>query len=121
MKTQKQVRKVKKAAAAPALSHNPKPQPSSVPVTQLEYPPPDYLLKEALAEPDRRLVEDYAETIRTLRDGKRFAFREIAAWLNERGIECDHNSVYRAYTKGLSEEEEQIEAQRSAEEDNGRS
>ena len=118
MKTQKRVGKVKKAAATTPFPQNPKPEPSAVAVRQLECPPPEFLLKEALAEPDRRLVEDYAETIRTLRDGKRFTFREISVWLNERGIECDHNSVYRAYTKGLSAEEEQIEAQRSAEEDN---
>jgi hypothetical protein len=118
MKTQKRVGKVKKAAAAPPSSQTPKTEPSAVPVTVLEYPPPEFLLREAEAEPDRRLVEDYAETIRTLRDGKRFTFREIAVWLSGRGIECDHNSVYRAYTKGLSVEEEQIEAQRSAEEDN---
>jgi hypothetical protein len=53
-----------------------------------------------------------------LRDEKRFTFREIAEWLLEYGIECDHNSVYREYTKDLSIEQEQQVAMNDAEEEN---
>jgi hypothetical protein len=99
-------------------------KPETSPTAQLaEYggpPPPDLLFREAMEEPDRQLLADYADTIRLLRDDKRFSFREIAEWLQGYGIECDHNSVYREYTKFLSFEEEREEALRSMEEDNER-
>lgn len=78
------------------------------------------VLRDAMEEPDRRLLEEYADAIKVLRDDKRFTFREIAEWLQGYGIECDHNSVYREYTKGLSEEEEREIAYRNAEEEEER-
>jgi hypothetical protein len=73
--------------------------------TFLECPPPEYLLEEAMKEPNRRLLHDYIQTIRVLRDEKGFTFREIAEWLTESGVDADHNAVYRAYTKGMTDAE----------------
>jgi hypothetical protein len=89
---------------------------SPVRVTHLEFPPPDYLLEKAMKEPDRRLIEDYDGVIRTLRDEKRFTFREVAEWLEENGVEVDHNAVYRQYTKGLTAEQERIVEMEDAQE-----
>ncbi|SRR6266498_560500 len=81
------------------------PQAGTASVIHLEFPPPEYLLERARGEPNRKLVEDYNDTIRVLRDEKGFTFREIADWLTENGVEADHNAVYRAYTKGMPESE----------------
>lgn len=71
-----------------------------------ELPPPDYVAEMARGESSPRVLADYTEAINILKDEKRFTFREIADWLRERfGIEADHNAVYRAYTKGLPEQE----------------
>lgn len=51
-------------------------------------------------EPRRRGLEDYHEVIRVLREEKGFSLREIASWLQERGLQVDHNSVWRTYSKG---------------------
>ena len=121
MKRQKRIKKVEQAMAEALPSSDVKPETTpSVQDTQVGPPPPEFLLQEAMGEPDRRLLEEYGDTIRVLRDDKRFSFREIAEWLQEYGIECDHNSVYREYTKGLSEEEERHVAMRNAEEENER-
>lgn len=71
----------------------PTPAPGSGPAA----PPPDpqHLVAAAAAEASRRPLRDYAEALRTLRD-KGFSYREIAAWLAGRGVEADHNAVYRA-------------------------
>jgi hypothetical protein len=64
------------------------------------------VLQAAREEPNVRLVEDYVDAIRILREEKRFTFREIAEWLTQNFcIEADHNAVYRAYTKGMSEDQ----------------
>ena len=59
----------------------------------------------ARQEPDRREIDDNLDTIRHLRDEKGFTFREIAEWLTGNGLVTDHNAVYRAYTKRLSDRE----------------
>jgi hypothetical protein len=69
-----------------------------------EPPPPDMLFKLAEEEPDRMALEEYINTIRLLRDDKRFTFREIAEWLKENGVETDHNAVYRAYRRHVPPE-----------------
>jgi hypothetical protein len=105
MKTQsrksKSISKKKQSVAVPK-----QPEPTNVHVvkTALEFPPPEYLLEKAMNEPNRLLVEDYSETIRVLRD-KGFSFREIAEWLTANGVGSDHNTVYRTYTKGMTDEE----------------
>ena len=67
-------------------------------------PSPEVVAEAARAEPNVKLVEDYAQAIRILRDEKRLTFREIAEWLKKRfDIETDHNAVYRVYTKGMHE------------------
>ena len=60
---------------------------------------PQQLRTEAQMEPSRRGVADYAEAIRVLKEDKGFSFREIAVWLQERGLSADHNAVWRAYSK----------------------
>ncbi len=133
MKTQKQSKNVKRAKVEshPARDAKSEPtKPESLPVqsvnlealaaphlTHLENPPPDYLLAEAMKEPDRRLLEEYDQVIKTLRNEKRFTFREIAEWLIQYGVEVDHNAVYRQYTKGLSLEEERTVEMQDAEEE----
>lgn len=69
-------------------------------VTDYGPPPPEYVYEDAMNEPDRRVLRDYSETIRLLRE-KGFTFREIAEWLNGRGIDADHNAVYRVYVKTM--------------------
>jgi hypothetical protein len=72
--------------------------------TDAALPSPDRLLEMAMGEADRRILDDYADAIRVLRDDKRFTFREIAQWLKQNGVQTDHNSVYRAYRKHLPPE-----------------
>jgi hypothetical protein len=75
-----------------------------VPDDQL--PSPKQLFEEAQLETNRRRLKVCIDTIRLLRNDKGFSFREIADWLTARGITSDHNSVYRAYMKSLTPEEE---------------
>ena len=56
-----------------------------------------------MKEPDRKLLEEYIQAIKVLRDTKRFTFREIADWLKQYGVITDHNAIYRAYLKSLPE------------------
>jgi hypothetical protein len=100
MKMTKRTGKAK--AATPAQNVKPKAADGSQ-VIQLENPPPDYLLEEAMKEPDRKLLEEYIQTIKLLRDHKRFTFREISDWLKEYGVIADHNAIYRAYLRHLPE------------------
>jgi len=60
---------------------------------------PRHLLAEAEQEPRRRGLENYQEAIRVLKEEKKFSFREIATWLQQRGLNIDHNAVWRAYSK----------------------
>ena len=62
-------------------------------------PDPRKLQVEARMEPRRRGLEDYHEVIRVLREEKGFSLREIAAWLQDRGLQVDHNAVWRTYSK----------------------
>ena len=71
-------------------------------------PPPDALLREAEEEPNYRDLSEYCPVIATLR-GKGFSYREIAEWLSERGVELDHNAVYRVYLNSLSKYEAAME------------
>ena len=63
---------------------------------------PQKLRSEAEMEPSRRGLEDYFQAIRVLKEDKGFSFREIAAWLQQRGLNADHNAVWRAYSKASS-------------------
>ena len=78
-------------------------------------PDPEALFHEAEEEPDHRTLAAYVDSIRVLRD-KGLSYREIAQWLSERGIEVDHNAVYRVYTNSLSDHDAHLEAQREDEE-----
>ena len=58
MKMTKRTGKIKPATAATPPAPN-KPKPSDgAQVIQLENPPPEYLLEEAMKEPDRKLLEE---------------------------------------------------------------
>jgi len=63
---------------------------------------PQQLRAEAEQEPRRRGLDDYREAIRVLREEKELSFREIATWLQQRGLNVDHNAVWRTYSKGMS-------------------
>ncbi len=78
-------------------------------------PPPEALFHEAEQEPDFRTLSAYVDSIRMLRS-KGFSYRDIADWLSERGIDADHNAVYRVYTNSLSDYDAHLEDLREAEE-----
>ena len=103
----------KKAAAVPAAAPVVS---SNLPLAFDGGPPPEALFLEAESEPDQRSLAQYLDSIRVLRD-KSFSYREIAEWLSERGVSADHNTVYRVYTKSLSDYHAALEAEREAEED----
>ena len=85
------------------------------PRTLISMPPPEFLFREAEQEPDFRTLSAYVDSIQTLRD-KGFSYREIAHWLSERGVDVDHNAVYRVYTNSLSDYDAHLEDLREAEE-----
>ena len=58
--------------------------------------PPDIARQMAEEEVDRDLLRQYVDTIHVLRE-KGFSYREIAEWLSDRGVDVDHNEVYRTY------------------------
>jgi hypothetical protein len=74
---------------------------------------PQQVLAEAVQEPRRRGLADYQGAIRVLKEEKKFSFREIAAWLQQRGLKVDHNAVWRAYSKAAPEGSGPRESQRS--------
>ena len=79
--------------------------PSAAVTPDSEVPPPEAFLEEAKKEPKRKLITDHSLTIWHLRMDKRFTFRAIADWLNARGIEADHSSVYRTFLRSIPEEQ----------------
>jgi len=79
-------------------------------------PFPEDLLREAEQEPNYQELDEYSDTIETLRE-KGFSYREIAEWLKKRGVDIDHNAVYRIYTKFMTKETLQEEALREHEEE----
>lgn len=83
-------------------------------VSAVGVPSPEQLQLEAEAEPNYRDLSSYAAVIGTLRD-KGLSYREIAEWLSERGLEVNHNAVYRVYTNSLSEYDAHLESQRADE------
>ena len=74
---------------------------------------PQQVLAEAVQEPRRRGLADYQEAIRVLKEEKDFSFRDIAVWLQQRGLKVDHNAVWRAYSKASPEETGRRASQRS--------
>jgi hypothetical protein len=85
------------------------------PGTPTSMPPPEVLFRQAEQEPDFRALSAYVDSIHMLRE-KGFSYREIADWLSERGIDVDHNAVYRVYTNSLSDRDAHLEDLREAEE-----
>jgi hypothetical protein len=75
---------------------------------------PQQLRAEAEKEPSRRGLDEYTDTIRVLKEEKGFSYREIAAWFQQRGLNVDHNAVWRTHCKTFpngrsSSPDEQIE------------
>ena len=73
--------------------------------TSAQVPNPTDLVEQAKKEPRIVAARDYIETINILRHQKSFSFREIANWLNARGVPLDNNEVYRAYMADLNWQE----------------
>jgi len=71
-------------------------------------PDPEILFRQAEQEPDFQTLSAYVDSIQMLRD-KGFSYRDIAHWLSERGVEVDHNAVYRVYTNSLSDNDAYLE------------
>ncbi len=78
-------------------------------------PPPEELLREAEEEPNYRDLSHYASVIGTLRE-KGFSYRDIAEWFSQRGVDVDHNAVYRVYTNSLSDYDAHLESEREDQE-----
>jgi len=84
---------------------------------------PQQLRAEAEKEPRHRGLDDFRETIRILKQDKGFSYREIAAWFQQRGVNIDHNAVWRTCSKigisapsgGSNEQNEQYERQAGCE------
>jgi hypothetical protein len=73
-------------------------------------PDPELVARAAAEAAAPRVLEDYSDAIEILRD-KKFTFREIAEWLVKNfGIQADHNSVWRAYTKSMNDYQAHEEA-----------
>ena len=80
-------------------------------------PTPSNYGRRPKRNPPDEASADYSEAIRVLKEDKGFSFREIAAWLQQRGLNTDHNAVWRAYSKAnqtspasaVSERNEQYE------------
>jgi len=56
------------------------------------------MLAEAKATPEVKKLEEYAEVITVLRE-KNYSWRDIADFLNKRGVDTDHTRVYRLFNK----------------------
>ena len=63
---------------------------------------PEQLRAEAEKEPPRHGLSQYAEVIALLKQEKGFSFREIATWLQQRGVSVDHNAVWRIYSRTVT-------------------
>lgn len=58
----------------------------------------DDILKDAESAPDKRGLEAHREAITLLRD-KDYTWREIADFLNERGVQADHTKIFRMFNR----------------------
>jgi hypothetical protein len=78
---------------------------------QNDLPDPELVARAAAEAVAPRVLEDYTVAIHTLHE-KKFTFREIAKWLEEKfGIRADHNSVWRVYTKTMDDYEAHLVAE----------
>ena len=86
--------------------------------------PPEIAFREAEAELDRNFLMEYVDSMHVLRE-KGYSYREIAAWLAERGVDVDHNEVYRVYRswvegQGMGQVLQEDDARDAQEEAEGR-
>lgn len=78
----------------------------------------DGLVADERADTD---LKPYMESVEKLREAGK-SYRFIATLLSEHGIECDHNTLWRAYNKWAGSEdaeahEDGVESERAAEEE----
>jgi hypothetical protein len=59
---------------------------------------PEKILQDAQSAPDKRGLESHRDAISLLRE-KEYTWREIAGFLNERGVQADHTKVFRMLNK----------------------
>ena len=59
---------------------------------------PAELLSQAKKATPKAQIEEYRETVEVLRE-KGYSWRDIASFLNERGIDVDHTRIYRTFGK----------------------
>ena len=104
-----------KSATAPAGSSETERPANYQPTVIHSMPPPEELFQQAEQEPNFRDLSAYVDSIRVLRE-KGFSYREIADWFSERGVDVTHNTVYRVFTKSLSDLDAHLEAERDEEE-----
>jgi len=58
----------------------------------------DEILQDAESAPDKRGIKAHREAIELLRK-KDYTWREIAEFLNERGIQADHTKIFRMFSR----------------------
>lgn len=66
----------------------------------------EQLLRDAQAAPAKPQLADHADAVRELRQ-KGYSWREVAEFLNERGVQTDHTRVYRTFGETNREREVQ--------------
>lgn len=59
------------------------------------------ILSDAKSAPDKRGLEAHRDAINVLRD-KDYTWREIAEFLNQRGVQADHTKIFRMFNKPKS-------------------
>jgi hypothetical protein len=102
----------KPSASATLATEQPFGSAAEIRTVVAQLPSPDVLLQEAEREPNFFDLDAYFSVIEVLRS-KDFSYRDIAKWLSERGVDTDHNEVYRIYTRHMSDYEEAMEGQRA--------
>ena len=70
---------------------------------------PKEILAAAKAATPKTRIEDYRETVMTLRE-KGFTWRDIADFLRERGVVTDHTRIYRTFGKPSKQRHKETKA-----------
>ena len=65
------------------------------------------LLEEAKKQPKKVSLSEYKEAIGVLRD-KGYTWRDIANFLNDRGVETDHTKIYKMMQRSKKMNESRV-------------
>ena len=65
------------------------------------------LLEEAMKQPKKVSLSEYKEAIGVLRD-KGYTWRDIATFLNDRGVETDHTIIYKMMQRSKKMNESRV-------------